>query len=126
MANLTLTIYGYKPPSWNTFYAGATGWKRQEISKEAHWLVDAAVRQYEDAIGPVTLAFPVRVVYTIFYANERRRDIDNAAVKVLGDGLVKAGVLPDDSTRYVPEVTLRARLDRDNPRVVIEVEEIVP
>ncbi len=49
---------------------------------------------------PSTL--PVRAVVTFGYPDRRRRDHANLAptVKPIIDGLVDAGILPDDSTRY--------------------------
>ena len=65
---------------------------------------------------------PVRVTFR-WYERDRRRDWDNVvfAKKFILDGLVKAGVLPDDSQSWV--IGLRDVLahDRDRPRVVVEV-----
>ncbi|HEY8477094.1 MAG TPA: hypothetical protein VIN09_09555 [Chloroflexota bacterium] len=61
----------------------------------------------------------------LFYDRRPLPDWDNAqsaASKVILDGLVRAGVLPDDEARYVRGVTLvELGVDRTNPRVEIEV-----
>lgn len=53
----------------------------------------------------------------------RRRDPDNitGAVKFVLDGLVTAGVLPNDGWRHVAGIGHSFGVDRDNPRVEITV-----
>ena len=61
----------------------------------------------------------------LFYDRHPIPDWDNAlaaASKVVLDGLVSAGVLPDDAARYVRGLTLaELAVDRTNPRVEVEV-----
>jgi len=38
------------------------------------------------------------------------------------DGLVKAGIIPDDSPKYIHSFEDVFVLDRDNPRIVIDLE----
>ncbi len=56
---------------------------------------------------------------------DKRRDIDNVAAggtKVLLDGLVAAGILPDDSRRWVRAIThLFPDPDKAHPRVIVEI-----
>lgn len=61
-----------------------------------------------------------RVEFAWFEPN-RRRDLDNVAFakKFVLDGLVKAGVLRDDSPRYVLGLADEFGYDRDDPRVVV-------
>jgi Holliday junction resolvase RusA-like endonuclease len=61
-----------------------------------------------------------------WYEQDRRRDIDNIAgggCKFILDGLVKAGVLQDDSQKYINSITHRFEVDRENPRIEVEIEE---
>ena len=54
-----------------------------------------------------------------------KRDPDNlrgVATKDVLDGLVKAGIIPDDSPRYIHSFEDVFVLDRDNPRIVIDLE----
>lgn len=53
---------------------------------------------------------------------KRRRDPDNYSGKFLLDGLVRAGVLQDDSFSHI-DLRLMGSLDRDNPRTEVLVEE---
>jgi len=126
MPSITLVLPGEKPPSWNSFYSGKVYHSdRTAMKNAAHLLVTDAVNRYEELNGPIALRFPVRLGYTVYYKTAQRRDISNIMLKMYEDGLVHAGVLPDDSTQYVAEMTVRARLDRENgPRVEIEIEEM--
>lgn len=54
-----------------------------------------------------------------------KRDPDNlrgVATKYVLDGLVKAGIIPDDSPKYIHSFEDVFVLDRDNPRIVIDLE----
>jgi Holliday junction resolvase RusA-like endonuclease len=63
-----------------------------------------------------------------WFSRDRRRDVDNIrfACKFILDGLVSSQVLPNDSQRYIASISDVFLVDRDNPRVVIRVEEISP
>lgn len=65
---------------------------------------------------------PVRIRFT-WYERNRRGDIDNVsfAQKFILDGLVKAGVIKDDSQRYVTGLEHEFRHDKDDPRIEIGV-----
>lgn len=68
----------------------------------------------------------VRLRYT-FYEPNRRRDKDNIASgahKVIQDALVKAGVLQNDGWRHVEGFTDDFDVDKKNPRVEVEIEEV--
>lgn len=68
---------------------------------------------------------PVRMHYT-WYEKDLRRDCDNIAFakKFIQDAFVKAGILIDDSRRYVKGFTDDFEVDRKNPRVEVEMEEV--
>jgi crossover junction endodeoxyribonuclease RusA len=67
----------------------------------------------------------VKLYATVYFPDQRRRDLDNyfpGVFKPALDGLVAAGVIPDDDTRYVPELPgLRFDFDHDNPRTEITI-----
>jgi Holliday junction resolvase RusA-like endonuclease len=54
-----------------------------------------------------------------------RRDPDNitAAQKFILDGLVRAGIIKDDSQKYVNSIIHRFKVDKRNPRVEVVLEE---
>jgi len=51
-------------------------------------------------IQPFTV--PVSVSIDLCFIKRRRRDNDNYTGKWLIDSIVKAGILPDDSTKWIP------------------------
>lgn len=58
---------------------------------------------------------------------DMRRDSDNVqtgAVKPILDGLKLAGVIKDDSRKYVRLTMLPVEIDRENPRVEVWIEDI--
>lgn len=68
---------------------------------------------------------PVVMHYT-WYERDRRRDKDNIAFakKFIQDALVKAGILENDGWEQIEGFTDSFRVDRENPRVEVEIKEI--
>ena len=65
---------------------------------------------------------PVFLLFT-FYEQDRRRDRDNVssfARKVIQDALVKCGTLKDDGWDYVTGYLDQFRVDKNNPRILVE------
>ena len=55
----------------------------------------------------------------------RRRDLDNQATAIL-DGLVAAGVIPDDSCDVVTKLSITYKgIDKEEPRAEIKIKETV-
>lgn len=69
---------------------------------------------FEKAICTLTYHFP----------DKRRRDPDNYSGKFILDPLVAEGFLVDDSFDHVELRHRKGEVDKRNPRVVIEIEEI--
>ena len=68
----------------------------------------------------------VRLRYT-FYEKNRCRDMDNVAGyahKLIQDALVKGGFLADDGWNYVAGYTDDFAVDKRNPRIELEIEEV--
>lgn len=68
--------------------------------------------------------FPGRVEVAFTWVEpNRRRDMDNVAFakKFVLDGLVRAGVIRDDTPRYVAGLSDRFEYDAANPRIEVEV-----
>ena len=61
-----------------------------------------------------------------WYEKNRQRDPDNvqSAVKYIWDGLVVAGVLPNDGWQQQGPVSHIMAVDKVNPRVEIEITEV--
>jgi hypothetical protein len=60
-----------------------------------------------------------------FYEKDYKRDSDNitAAVKYIKDGIVKAGVIPNDTRKWVREKVNYIEVDKLNPRIEIIIKE---
>lgn len=61
-----------------------------------------------------------------WYEPNMKRDKDNimAGQKFILDGLVMAGIIKNDGWKQIRDVTHRFRVDRQNPRVEVELIEI--
>ena len=122
---MKFTIYG-KLPSLNDYvlanrsyrYAGASMKKR--VEKQIQESVFKAISSGE--IKKID-KYPVGLNIT-WYEPTRRRDIDNIcfAVKFIQDALVATGILENDSQRYISELNHTVLIDKDNPRVEVEIE----
>ncbi len=97
-------------------------YKGAALKKVNQQIVEFAIRrQIHTAIER-----PVRLHYT-WYERNQRRDLDNVSGfghKVIQDALVACGVLEDDSPKYVTGYTDEFKVDRKNPRIEVEIEEI--
>lgn len=67
----------------------------------------------------------VILVYTVHKGDARRYDVSNICSvhdKFFCDALVESGLLPDDNYKIISEVHyFSGDMDRDNPRVDVEV-----
>ncbi len=61
-----------------------------------------------------------------WYCKDRRKDLDNisAGIKFLLDGLVEAGVIPNDGWGEVAGFSHSFAVDKQNPRVEVVIEEV--
>lgn len=84
------------PPSNNEYIGRDNRWKYQEIKKQWALLVAAYCRPRPPA--PLEHA-SVTLVYC--FGDNRRRDPDNYSGKMILDGLVKAGIIRDDSFKRI-------------------------
>jgi hypothetical protein len=64
-----------------------------------------------------------KLTFIVYRENLAKYDIHNLSIKAVIDGFVKAGLIVDDSFKYVPEVAIKfGGVDKDNPRVMCLVE----
>lgn len=79
-----------------------------------------AIRQ---ANLPKVDKYPIKLKIT-WYEPNKRRDLDNIvfATKFIQDALVKAGILENDSQRYIVCLEHTVKIDRENPRVEVIIE----
>lgn len=108
------------PPSLNKFAGRANTWEyraeKQRWTEAVMWVVLAK----EKPKKPFDRA---RVKITYFFPTNARHDADNYAGKFLLDGLTKAGVIVDDDLKHIT-TTIIGKVDKNNPRTEIEVEEM--
>ena len=121
---ITLAIPG-RLPGLNE-YTGACRTHPQagaKMKKDGEKKVGACILQQ---LAGVRIGHPVIIDFT-WTEKDRRRDPDNIAgfgTKVILDALVEAGVLPDDSQRYVRKLTNFYDVDKNNPNIRVEIEEV--
>ena len=115
-----LLLEGERPMSWNTLYEQTHWGKRKEEADRVHWLVKLETKNQgldKVAIGPVD------ITVTAFF-DKRPLDADNICAKMYIDGLI-GWAIENDSYKYVKSVKTVTCIDRDNPRMVIEISEEV-
>lgn len=68
------------------------------------------------------------VLHYTFFEPNRRRDKDNIAgyaMKLIQDGLVKAGYLRGDGWQHIENFTFAWAVDKSRPRVEVDIEEVI-
>lgn len=114
---MLITLEGERPVTWNTLYAGKHWAKRHVLAKSVHDLVRYSVLEQHPGVKP----FDERVSIVVrVYFDKRPHDCCNIPAKIYIDGL-HGLVIYDDDIRYVASVTTVSLVDKDNPRVEIEV-----
>ena len=107
-------------PNLNTVIA-ATKKHWSHYSKEKKkWTQMVRVEALSQRIAPITQPVWVRSEY---YSKNRRADPDGIriAAKYILDGLVEANVLPDDSQKWIIGFVDRFSVDKDDPRIEVEL-----
>lgn len=66
--------------------------------------------------------YPCKLKIT-WYEPNRRRDVDNVVfgVKFILDELVACGIIPNDSQKYVNQITNGVYCDSNNPRIEVRI-----
>ena len=108
----------YVPPSLNQFAGRGNTWEYRALKKR--WAELAVIYCRPRPQEPIERAI---VTLTYHFADARRRDPDNYAGNMILDGLVRAGILLDDSFNNIELRLRQGEPDRKNQRTVIEIEE---
>ncbi len=100
-----------------------------EAAKIHHMRYAQMKRKNTELVGWVAKRIPKKKKVFLditWYCKNRMRDPDNiaAAVKFIWDGLVIAGVIKNDGWRQNAGWANHFRVDNNNPRVEIEIEEV--
>ncbi len=115
----TLILPKEQPISWNKMYAGQHWSKRHTEAPRVH----LAVRVELDPDWPM-FDTPVAITVTAYFKNKRvQLDASNIPGKLYEDGLI-GWLIADDNPQYVRSMTTVSLLDRNNPRVEIEIREV--
>lgn len=114
----TFTIHGTLP-SLNEFYRMGPleqGRVKRDCDDLVAWSAKAA------RIAPCHVPIRYRVLWV---EPNRRRDLDNIAFgkKFIQDGLVKAGILHNDTHHEIVGFTDEFAYDKKDPRIVVTLEE---
>jgi Holliday junction resolvase RusA-like endonuclease len=109
-----------KMPNLNDVIAASKRHWSYYSKEKKRWTEVAA--QEAQAQGLYKMRLPVWV-RTTYYMKTRRGDPDNVrvAIKYILDGLVQAGVLEDDSQRWIVGFQDLYDLDRDDPRIEVQL-----
>ena len=103
------------PPSQNRYAGRQNVWEYRNEKQRWKKMVSLLCRPKPNQ--PIRRA---TVKLTYFFPDNRRRDPDNYAGKMILDGLTAAGVIVDDSFGCI-ELILKGECDRSNPRTEVEV-----
>lgn len=103
-------------------YQGAARKNRyiaSNMKRESTDAAKAAARHLVPVSGPVNVRFT-------WIEPNMRRDKDNIrfGAKFILDGLVEAGILKDDGWTYINELSDRFYVNKRDPRVVVQIEEV--
>ncbi|SHH06178.1 RusA family crossover junction endodeoxyribonuclease [Tepidibacter thalassicus] len=107
------------PPSNNKYMGNSHSFQKYRVEKQK-WelLVRAGIKNKPPV--PIKKAI-VKITY--YFKDRRRHDPDNYSGKFLLDGLVKSGVLEDDSFNNI-DLILKGDYDKNNPRTEIDIKEV--
>ena len=70
-----------------------------------------------------TPRFTARVHIRVYSFRKRRHDPDNVSIKAVLDGLVGAGILPDDSSEQIRSITFES-IKSKQEETIIEITEV--
>lgn len=120
---VTITLPGnYREYRQQSFYTGNHHAVRSRKAREGHDLVAWMVREQ---LGTDVREMTPPVIVTVTEYAVRPADPGNSPEKILVDGIVKAGLLPDDNYQVIRELRLRSRkCGRADERVEITIEEV--
>lgn len=105
------------PPSNNKFKGRQNHWEYRKLKKEWEEIVF-----YECRPRPTKPLSGVTVTIAYYFPTRIRHDPDNYNGVFIMDGLVKAGILEDDSFNCIT-LSLVGKYDKKNPRTEIYISE---
>lgn len=110
-------IIPFIPPSNNQFIGKDQKFRYQKIKKE--W--EQIIKLYTLKNKPFKPIKQCKLTLFYYFKDKIRRDPDNYSGKFILDGLVKAGIIFDDSFFNI-NLVLKASTDKGNPRLEITID----
>ena len=102
----------------NGLYGGGSGQQRFKSKAYKAWLKSCPNLILAEC---GMISFPVKVRYTYYMPDKRARDLGNLE-KAVSDYLVSQCVIEDDNIKIIQEISIKyGGIDRDNPRVKVEI-----
>lgn len=105
------------PPSMNKYKGRKNEWEYRKDKQIWEQMVSVYCRP-----RPARPVEKCKLTLTYFFPTKIRHDPNNYDGQFITDGLVKCGVIADDSFACL-ELVLKGEHDKSNPRVEIQVEE---
>ncbi|MCK5644939.1 MAG: hypothetical protein KAJ19_29335 [Gammaproteobacteria bacterium] len=107
MKSVTI-IVPFLAPSTNEIYSGSHWSKRKALKNQATQAVMVACAEYRKALSQVSAPVIIQTI-GLLGKSVRSFDISNYSYnhKLIEDGLVKCGVIPDDTQKYVKGMNIR-------------------
>lgn len=121
---MKIIIPNERPMSWNSFYSGMYWRKRQQEARRVHELVKFS--QCTDDKGKTKQVCQMKPTFDSFsiilttYFKSRPLDADNIPLKLYCDGL-KGHIIMDDNHKFISKASTISQVDKQNPRVEIEL-----
>ena len=107
-----------KVMSLNTI-ARQNRWVYKAAADEVKIATKAAINKYK--LKPITV-FPVVVHFHACWKLKKDRDIDALFCKPVLDTMKKAGIIPDDSMKYVSRASYTGETGTKHDRLIVSIE----
>ena len=121
---MKITLLDERPWSWNKMYSGIHWATRAKEAARVHELMwYDYLENHRDLSNPYQL-FKNRVdILITAYFKSNPQDSDNICSKPYIDGLIGC-FLADDTPEFVRRVSTQSEIDKENPRMEIEIMEV--
>lgn len=114
-------VIDHIPPSANKYMGNSHNFNEYRNDKKVWELLVGAASRNVKPKDPLDLVI-VEVIF--FFPDRIRRDPDNY-IKFIMDGIVRAGIIKDDSFSKVRKLILSGEVDKRRPRTEIIINEVV-
>lgn len=109
------------PPSSNHIYGRRKGGIGTYLTGDGKAWRDLAIWTLKDKRVGTWAKISIHVKF--YFPDYRRRDTDNL-MKLLMDAITKSGIIADDNWTVVKRTVVQGFLDKNNPRLDLEIKEL--